>query len=148
MNDRFGDTRKLLRECDAGIKMGISSLDDVMNSVSDCRLEKLIKDGKKEHEQLRVRAENYLNRINDKGKAPNPIATAMSHAKTKTVTAFDKSDRAVARLVGKGCDMGVKSLGNYIEKYAAADQSCVQLADDIITAEKRLSESLEPYMQQ
>ncbi len=29
------DTIKLLRECDAGIKMGISSIDDVLDYVSD-----------------------------------------------------------------------------------------------------------------
>lgn len=148
MNDSFSDTRKLLRECDAGIKMGISSLDDVMNSISDPRLEKIIKDGKQEHELLRMRAENYLNRLRDKGKSPNPMAKAMSHAKTKTVTCFDKSDRAVARLVGKGCDMGVDSLEKYLDKYSAADEISRQLADNIISTEKRLSESLDPYKYQ
>ena len=29
------DTIKLLRECDAGVKMGISSIDDVLDDVRD-----------------------------------------------------------------------------------------------------------------
>lgn len=36
MNDKTGkdgDTVKLLRECDAGIKMGVASINDVINDV-------------------------------------------------------------------------------------------------------------------
>ena len=122
MQERTKDTEKLLKECDAGIKMGIASLDDVMNSVSDYHLEQV------------------------KGKEPNPAAKTMSHMKTKAVTAYDKSDRAVARLVGKGCDMGVKSLDRYLQKYEGADDTSRQLAADIIDAERRLSESMNFYM--
>ena len=43
------DTIKLLRECNAGIKMGISSLDDVMEHVKDSTLENLLKKSKETH---------------------------------------------------------------------------------------------------
>ena len=36
------DTIKLLRECNAGVKMGISSLDDVMDHVRDQNLKNLL----------------------------------------------------------------------------------------------------------
>ncbi len=32
------DTVRLLRECDAGVKMGISSIDDILDYVRDNRL--------------------------------------------------------------------------------------------------------------
>ena len=35
------DTIKLLRECDAGVKMGISSIEDVLDNVEDKKFEKL-----------------------------------------------------------------------------------------------------------
>ena len=38
------DSVKLLRECNAGIKMGISSIDDVMNHVQNDGLRGVLKD--------------------------------------------------------------------------------------------------------
>ena len=44
------DTIKLLRECDAGVKMGVSSIDDVIDHVKDERMRKLLSECKEEHE--------------------------------------------------------------------------------------------------
>ncbi len=38
------DTIRLLRECDAGIKMGIASIDDVIDYVSHEKLQKCLED--------------------------------------------------------------------------------------------------------
>lgn len=140
------DTIKLLRECDAGIKMGIASLEDVISSSNDYDLEQRLKQSKTEHEQLRTETEIQLNQFHDKGKQPNPAAKAMSHVKTKLVTSVDKSDRAVARLITKGCEMGVNSLNNYLEKYAAANMSSRDLANKVIASEKQLASYLKQYL--
>ena len=47
------DTVKLLRECDAGIKMGISSIGDVLEYVNDEELKRYLKKCKTEHESLK-----------------------------------------------------------------------------------------------
>ena len=36
------DTIKLLRECDAGVKMGVSAIDEVMDYVKDNDLRKIL----------------------------------------------------------------------------------------------------------
>ena len=41
------DTIKLLRECDAGVKMGVSSIEDVLGYVSNSKFEKLLTKCKK-----------------------------------------------------------------------------------------------------
>ena len=46
------DTIKLLRECDAGIKMGVSSLDEVLDYVHDEKLEEALKEYREEHNEL------------------------------------------------------------------------------------------------
>ena len=43
------DTVKLLRECDAGAKMGISAIDDVLEYVRSTELKGYLTDCKKEH---------------------------------------------------------------------------------------------------
>ena len=46
------DTIELLRECDAGVKMGISSIEDVLKFVDDERFKKLLTKCRNEHEEL------------------------------------------------------------------------------------------------
>ena len=43
------DTIKLLRECDAGIKMGISSIDDVLPHVESDRFHQCLQHCRQEH---------------------------------------------------------------------------------------------------
>ena len=76
------DTIKLLRECDAGIKMGVKSIDDVLQYVGAQSLKKILVSSKRHHEDLRMRVEEILNDYHDEGKKPNPIITAMSYLKT------------------------------------------------------------------
>ena len=51
-NQRHDDTEKLLRECNAGIKMGISSIDEVLPSVHDGRLKGILENSRREHADL------------------------------------------------------------------------------------------------
>ena len=51
------DTIKLLRECDAGVRMGIDSIEEVLDSVKSQKLEKYLTDCKDEH----VKLQNEIN---------------------------------------------------------------------------------------
>ena len=114
------DSLKLLRECDAGVKMGISSLDEVMESVSDMTLKNILKESKKTHEKLQGRVDEYLNEYQEEGKEPNPMAKAMSWVKTNMKLAVGESDETVADLITDGCNMGIKSVHRYMNQYPAA----------------------------
>ena len=62
------DTIKLLRECDAGIKMGVSSIDDVLDYVESDRLKKDLEDSKDEHKKLDADLQELLDQYGDEGK--------------------------------------------------------------------------------
>ena len=72
------DTIKLLRECDAGIKMGAASIDDVLDYAHDETLRQHLIDCKREHEQLKEEIQTLLDKFHDEGKEPNPMAKGMS----------------------------------------------------------------------
>ena len=46
------DTVKLLRECDAGVKMGVQSIDDVMDYVKSEQLGQYLSECRQEHRKL------------------------------------------------------------------------------------------------
>ena len=140
------DTVKLLRECDAGIKMGIKSIEDVLPYVGSAKLEKLLTDCKEEHEKLARELEAQLDRFHDDGKEPNPMAKGMSWLKTNMKLAIEESDHTIADLMTDGCDMGVKSLSKYLNEYAAADEYSKDIAKKLIALEAKLAEDMRGFL--
>jgi hypothetical protein len=140
------DTIKLLRECDAGVKMGISSIDDVLKYVSSAELEKLLSDCKKEHEKLEQEIEGQLSKFKDEGKEPNPIAKGMSWMKTNIKMVVDESDSTIADLMTDGCNMGVKSLNRYLNEYKAADEFTKDIAKRLINLEEELTIDIRKFL--
>ncbi len=140
------DTIRLLRECDAGIKMGIDSIEEVSSSVTSKELEKLLLDCKDKHRELQNEVSALLGNYHDEGKDPNPIAKTMSFLKTEFKMLADKSDKTIADLMTDGCDMGVKSLSRYLNEYAAADEKSKDIAKRLIALEADLCKDLRGFL--
>ena len=140
------DTVKLLRECDAGIKMGIASIDDVLSHVKGQTLFDRLQKCKQDHESLQTELQQLLDKYHDDGKNPNPIAKGMSWMKTNMKLTMEDSDAIIADLMTDGCDMGVKSLSRYLNQYKAADEKSKDLAKRLIALEERLSIDLRGYL--
>jgi len=64
------DTVKLLRECDAGVKMGIDSIEDVVDRVKDKELRGILVKGRQDHQELKTEIQQLLCRYRDEGKDP------------------------------------------------------------------------------
>lgn len=140
------DTIKLLRECDAGIKMGVTSIDDVMPHVRSEKLKACLKDCKEQHEKLRGDMEELLSEYRDDGKEPNPIAKGMSWMKTNVKLGLDDTDKTVADLITDGCNMGVKSLCRYLNQYEAAEEKVKDIAKRLIKMEEKLAIEMRQFL--
>ena len=140
------DTVKLLRECDAGVKMGVSSIEDVLPDVKNSDLKKLLADCKDKHEVLSGDLEKLLHEYHDDGKDPNPIAQGMSWIKTNFKLGIEDSDNTVADLMTDGCNMGVKSLNRYLNEYKAADEVSKDIAKRLINLEEGLAVEIRRYL--
>ena len=132
------DTIKLLRECDAGIKMGVSSIEDVIDYVSSDTLRQCLEKCKNEHIKLKDEIQELLDKYHDDGKDPNPMAKGMSWMKTNVKLVMNESDGTIADLMTDGCNMGVKSLSKYLNQYKAADEKSKDITKKLIKLEERL----------
>lgn len=140
------DTIKLLKECDAGTKMGVTSIDDVFDLVKDDRLRKLLIESKDHHTKLGNDLHSLLIEYGSEEKDPNPIAKGMSWFKTNMKITMNNSDTTVADLITDGCNMGVKSLNKYLNQYANADKSAKDICQRLIDIEEDLCEKLRVYL--
>lgn len=140
------DTIKLLRECDAGIKMGAASIDDVLDHVHSGALKQYLTECKKKHEELKNEIQYLLNKYHDDGKEPTPIAKGMSWMKTSMRMGMDHSDQTIADLMTDGCNMGVKSLNKYLNQYEAADEVSKNIAKRLINLEEQLTKDIRKFL--
>lgn len=140
------DTIHLLKECDAGSKMAVSSIDDVLNNVSDQEMKQLLVESKNHHKELGAKLHLLLNEHGSAEKDPAPMAKGMSWMKTNMKLTMDDSDATIADLMTDGCNMGIKSLHKYKNQYKAADQNSHQLCDDLISIEEQLCQSLRKFL--
>ena len=140
------DTIKLLRECDSGIKMGISALDEVMEYAHSPEMRDYLQDSTEENQKLQDDLQKVLADYHDNGKEPNPIASGMSWIKTNFKLKMDESDSTIAELMTDGCNMGIKSLSRYMNQYKAADERSKDLAKRLIKAEEKLSQNMRQFL--
>ena len=140
------DTIKLLRECDAGVKMGVSSLDEVLDNVNDTEFKNILTECKNQHDALDSELQKLLDKYKDDGKEPAALAKGMSWMKTNMKLAMDDSDCTVADLITDGCNMGVKSLNKYLNKYKAADEVSKDIAKRLINLEEKLAVDIRKYL--
>lgn len=140
------DTVKLLRECDAGVKMGVKSIEDVLDHVKEARLLQILSNCKKEHLELQKQIDEQLARFSDEGKEPAAIAKGMSWMKSNMKLAMEDSDKTVADLMTDGCNMGVKSLNRYLNQYKAADERSKDIAKRLVHLEEQLAKDVAAYL--
>lgn len=140
------DTIKLLRECDAGIKMGVTSIDEVLDYVSDKKFKKYLTDCKNEHDKLKDEIQDLLDDYHDEGKDLSPMAKGMSWMKTNIKLIINESDKTIADLMTDGCNMGVKTLNRYLNQYKAADEVSKDIAKRLINLEEKLIVDIRSFL--
>ena len=140
------DTRSLLLECSAGIEMAVGSIDDVLGQTRDKNLEKLLLDCREAHRALGQQASALLHKEGIAEKSANAMARSMSWLKTNTKLAFSPADETVADLIVDGCNMGVKSLIRYRNRYPNASSEARTIAGQLIDSEQQLCKSMQSYL--
>ncbi len=140
------DTVELLRECDAGVKMGIASLNQVLDKIQDKKLQGIIGDSKNAHAVLENELGKMIEKTGSQPGEPNPIAKGMSWMKTNFKTCMEEGDKTIADLITDGCDMGVKSLRKYLNQYESANEDAKDMCRRIIDTEEDLRNRMKEFL--
>lgn len=142
----YNDTIKLLKECDAGTKMAVSSIDEVLDRVRDSEMKSLLSESKNHHAKLGNEIHSQLIEHDSDEKDPNPMAKGMSWLKTNMKVGMNDSDAAIADVLTDGCNMGVKSLNKYLNQYQAADKTSKDICKRLVSIEEELCKDLKDYL--
>lgn len=140
------DSIHLLQECDAGAKMAVSSINGVLDKISNSTLKTILTESRNHHESIGNQIHATLDSYHSETKEPNPVAKGMSWMKTNMKMTIEDSDAAAADLITDGCNMGIKSLNEYMNKYKNADGEAKKLCKQLVSIEERLCADLRAYL--
>ena len=140
------DTIKLLRECDAGVEMGIKSLDNVIDDVENDELRKILEKSRETHCRLKGDIAEKLSGYGDDGKEPAAMASFFAKVKSEVKLMSENPDVSAAELIIDGCNMGIKSLNRYLNQYEGAENSAKKTCKELISIEEQLSVKLRKFL--
>ncbi len=142
----MSDTIELLKECDAGIKMGIEAIDEVIEKVQDTEFRAKLVNYKKDYNFLQDEIAKMLDKYDKEGKDINPIAKGMSKMMTGMKVAFNNKDSTIADIIFDGCNMGVKSINKYLNQYTGAYDDAKELCKKLIRLMDRQQTDIRKYL--
>jgi hypothetical protein len=140
------DSISLLKETNAGIQMGVSTLEEIISDIKNEHLRNVMHNAKAEHDRLGDEAHKLLLEYGSDTKEPHPMAKAMSWMKTNVKMAAEPNDSTAAELVTDGCNMGIKTLNKYMNEYKKADSTVVSLTKRVIRSEEQLCRDVKNYL--
>lgn len=140
------DTVSLLQECDAGTKMAVSSINDILDKINSPDLKRILTESREHHEKLGNEIHQKLSASHMEAKEPSTMAKGMSWLKATVKMNLDESDATAADLLTDGCNMGVKSLHKYLNQYKAADDMSKSLCRRLVSIEEELCQELRTYL--
>lgn len=140
------DTIKLLKECDSGSKMAVSSINDVLDKIKDKQFYDILKLSLEHHEVLGNKIHKLLNEYGYEDSDPSLMAKSMSWMQTNMKFMMDDSDHTIADIMTDGCNMGIKTLNKYLNQYKHADEKSKELCHELIKIEEELNKEMRVFL--
>lgn len=140
------DTIYLLRECNAGCKSATNSMEQVKPYISNEKLLSIINEYNDKHIKLGDECHQMLNEYNEGEKDPQVTAKAFSWISTEMKLMMNKDTHKIADIMIDGCNMGIKSVSKYINKYEAASNESMNLAKKLVKTEQEFMNVMLEYL--
>jgi hypothetical protein len=140
------DTRDILQECDAGVKTAVDCIDAVIDKTGNEGLRAALQTSRTEHVKLGNEIASLLDSNGFPGKDPNLIAKMMSKTKIAAELTLSPTDSTVAELMIDGCNMGIKKLSEYINRFPTATGPAVRISERLIKTEQELMDAMRVYL--
>ncbi len=140
------DTINLLKECNAGCKSGTNSMEQVHPYIENEKLKSIIDEYHDKHVRIGDQCHQILNEYHEEEKDPQVSAKAFSWISTETKLKMNHDTHKIADIMVDGCNMGIKSVSEYINKYQAASDESMELAKKLVKMEQEFMNELLAYL--
>ena len=139
-------TVTLLKECNAGCKMAVGSIDRIKEFLMNAELEQTLTAYKEQHKKLEEESSKLLAELGECGQQPDKIASAFSWITTEVKLLVKDDSTQIAKILMNGCNMGIQSISECMNKCPDASHDSVSLAKKLVKCEEKLMEAMKKYL--
>lgn len=140
------DSINLLKQCDAGSKTAISTIEKLMTNVKNHEFRKILSDSKSCHKQLNWEICQLLNQYDNSTHEPELMATGISWLQMIPKFSHSNCDSITADILTDSCNAGIKSLRKFRNEYSAANQNTQNLCKRLIVVQSELCENISQFL--
>lgn len=139
-------TRRLLQECCSGCIMGINSMEQVKEYVTEEKLGRVIDEYLEKNRNILGEIEKLLAEGGSQDKEPGAVASAFSWLTTEMKLMMKDDSSQIAKIMMDGSNMGIQSLCKYIHDYEGASEKSVSLAKKLVKTEEDFMKELQLFL--
>ena len=140
------DTINLLKKCNMGCKSGTNSMEQVQPYIKNQKLKSIIDEYNDRHIKIGDECHQLLNEYHEEEKDPQVSAKAFSWISTEMKLMMNDDSHEIADIMIDGCNMGIKSVSEYINKYKTASKESMDLAKKLVKMEQEFMNELLGYL--
>jgi len=137
------DTVRLLGECAVGLGRTVLTMEELLPEIKDHRLRGTLRQSCREYAELLDTARQQLSAH---GQLPLKSGRAAAWLLANTRMALRHDDMTAAYVVAEICDRDIKNLCRSRNRYNGAAVSAVDLAQQLIDREEKLSAAMRPFL--
>lgn len=137
---------KLLKECSSGCKMAVKSIAQVMEYAQGEKLIHILESYDKKHKELDEEITGLLSSYDKEDKEPAMMAEIGSWMKIEMKMMMHADDHQIAKLMMDGCNMGIKSVSEYVNKYQDASKESTMIAKKLIKIEEDFMKEMKEFV--
>ena len=139
-------TVTLLKECNAGCKMAVGSIDRIKEFLMNAELEQTLTAYKEQHKKLEEESSKLLAELGERGQQPDKIASAFSWITTEVKLLVKDDSTQIAKILMNGCNMGIQSISECMNKCPEASHDSISVAKKLVKCEEKFMEDLKKYL--
>ena len=143
---KSNDTVELLKQCNSGAKMAVNALDEVLPMVDSAKMRDLLRDNKAHHAELGNKLHDLIEAEGAREEDPPMMAKVMSDMSIGAKLIMHPNDKEIASILTDGCNMGIKSVNEYLNKYGEASGEAKRVSGELIDLEQQLMGDLTQYL--
>lgn len=140
------NTIELLKECSAGCQMAMDSVKTMRTYTKDAKLNELLEAYGEKHRDLQSKITDSLHSYGKDESAPSKMAEVMAKAQMNMKMMVHPNDHEVAKLMMDGCNMGIQSVSEYVNKYGDASAQSQDMARKLIKIEEDFMQEMKAFV--
>ena len=140
------NTIELLKECSSGCQMAMDSVKKMREYTKDAKLNDLLESYGEKHRQLEGEISDQLKSCGKEESAPSKMAEVMANMEMSLKMMVHPDDHEVAKIMMDGCNMGIQSVSEYVNKYPDASGESQDVAKRLIKIEEGFMQEMKGYV--